>query len=621
MSSSGHRRFSRAGRFGLNRPSLDSMKTTRRPANTPPPPAAPADTDAETDGYYDSEEEEEALLSRRHGEAMEDNAEGANKRSSKNAMEATGTDDQDILNEYKAQEEKKKRRRKAPSTLTPEMLISKEGLSNLRHAVAPKFHTSSTTGKPIYNKTPASMAKYSRHLVAAYRRWMDDLSGGIPLEEAMWKVQALYSKTQVKQYVQEMRNQVRNEHVERTLGLEKAEQLLSQLDDFYQEQQYEGEGGGDGENGEAPQGGNDPTDVEDTVEESGTSSRRILNPYEASTNRITRSTMGPAVPAPAGETSPNVTDGSTDAATLPNAVSETAIAADTDSSAMNNTSRSVIRARHVLQDSDDEDEMEANFDTEIEGSRPPETSQSSSKRRVLEDDEEELDDDDIEMDATKTISKEHSQEKDEEEVAKTLDLKEIDSDGGNADPVSSSLNFDEDSDAERTGNDAENSNDKEHEATDLLSCPDASREAEESLTEEPVADQNVTAMDDEAIGELPTQRQDDASPAQPEDFGADEEGFNDFPLTQASEAPTILGTQFTQDSILMATQHSEHLSTPMESTDVGTTSATSNDDHSTNLSQESEVPTVLATQGMTQEWMTQNEDANQEEVDLETQVE
>jgi hypothetical protein len=61
------------------------------------------------------------------------------------------------------------------------------------------------------------MAKYSRHLISTYRRWMDHLSGGIPFEEAMWKVSTLHSKTAVKQYVQTMRNQVRNDYVEQVL--------------------------------------------------------------------------------------------------------------------------------------------------------------------------------------------------------------------------------------------------------------------------------------------------------------------------------------------------------------------------------------------------------------------
>ena len=221
-------------RLGLPRPSLESMRTTtNNNASSSAPPPAETDDDDYDDGY-DSYDEEEALLSRRHGEAMEDNS-GNKKRS------ATTTEE-DIANEYAAQDQqqkKKKRKVSSQRTVTPEDLIKSKGLMVLRHSIAPKFHTTAANGKPRYNKTVGGMAKYTRHLVQAYTNWMDDMTNGIPIEEAMWKVYTLQSKTNVKQYVDEMRQSVRNDYVERTLGLEKAQSLLAQLEDYYQQSQYD----------------------------------------------------------------------------------------------------------------------------------------------------------------------------------------------------------------------------------------------------------------------------------------------------------------------------------------------------------------------------------------------
>merc|ERR1712238_568158 len=90
-----------------------------------------------------------------------------------------------------------------------------------------------------YTNTKSSTAKYSRRLVASYTDWMDDMTCGLHLQETSWKLRSLGSKKQVKQYIKEMRDRVRDDHVERVLGLEKAELLLRQLEGYYNDQQME----------------------------------------------------------------------------------------------------------------------------------------------------------------------------------------------------------------------------------------------------------------------------------------------------------------------------------------------------------------------------------------------
>ncbi|KAG7359123.1 replication fork protection component [Nitzschia inconspicua] len=686
-SSSNFRRSLGSGRFGLNRPSLDSMKTTVRPPSkattsttrTPPPSAAPAETDDDYDDYYDSEEEEEAILSKRYGEAMEDTAasRGKNKRSATDMATATTTTtsgeaaagnnnnesaDKDIADEYKNQEKKKKQRRRAVTTIRPEDLVSADGLSKLRHVIGPQFHTTTTTtssssssslhtGKPKYTQTPSSMAKYSRQLVAAYRRWMDELTGGIPLEEGMWKVQTLLSKGQVKQYVQEMRNQVRNEYVERTLGLEKAEQLLSQLDDYYHQQQQqlmtEESVEQEQQQQQFDEGAPEPPQHDDESNEdtAATTSLRVNNPYETSSSRLlARNVVAPvsgltAVPEPAPITENPATETMETVSPLEETPVRTSLPARPS-------------VRHVLDDSDDDDdEVEANFDDDIEGSSPEPT--QSSKRRVLDDDDDDDDDDDIEMEfnSNKDNQEEADQDEDksgdvpsattgivvEDESAKEMDFTSNedkheeavlkDNEGRNQDedksgdvPTATTGIVDDgpamDTSLNHTDEDVDSQNNELRikKSEDCVKLLTSESSPIDSPTTEPTVSGEDGDKDDDDADHVPTQLEKDdvASPSQTEKTEiSTEDNFNDFPLIQASEAPTLVGTQFSQDPMLFETNHYMNASPPTEESTIGDSpdaSTTRPDSTINNLSQESETPTVLATQGMTQEWMTQNND-------------
>ena len=236
------------------------MRTTNGRANH----SEAENTDYDEDDYYEDEEEAqaEAFLSRKHGEASE--ASTASSKSNNNNNNNKRSTDQDVADEYAQQEkERKKKARRKVRTIVPDDLIKPKGLTVVRNGIAPKFQSAK------YSNTPKSMAKFSRRLMASYADWMDHLSGGLSLHETQWKLKTMGSKTQIKQYLQEMRKSVRDDHVERLLGLETAQRLLGQLEDYYhEEQQYDQE-------------------EEEDVPEYDDSNPAITNPYAPNTSNET----------------------------------------------------------------------------------------------------------------------------------------------------------------------------------------------------------------------------------------------------------------------------------------------------------------------------------------------
>ncbi len=382
MRSSSFRNSSRASRLnaetrlGLPRPSLDSMRTTRQPHHSE------VETDYDEDDYYEDEEEmeAEALLSRRHGEAAETTS------SSKPKASKRGATDQDIADEYAQQEKQEKRkRRKVHRTITPDDLIKSKGLTVVRNGIAPRFQNAK------HSATNKSMAKFSRRLVAAYADWMDDMTGGLTLQEMHWKLRGMSSKTQIKQYLGDMRNKVRDDHVERLLGLEKAQRLLGQLEDYYNEEQQEyNDNDGD----------DDDEDPERVAEDP--SSRAIDNPYAQNTS--------------ADSTDAAVAERASVAVTPVNAKPREEEQPkpqqeEEDPLVCRLALQKEHRARkHVLEDSDD-DEDEAIFDDVVPASSA--TKSSASRKHVLDDDSDDDDNDE----------EEEENEKDNQETESTNDTK------------------------------------------------------------------------------------------------------------------------------------------------------------------------------------------------------
>jgi hypothetical protein len=197
-------------RLGLPRADLASLRGTRTAVDT---------EDENDDSSVDDHNEEDRLLSERHGEAAEDNSASTSRKKK--------LTDQEIADEYN-QDKKKPRRSNAGQTLQPEHVVGSKGLAVIRTRFPTKFDKDATKKKR--GKNQRDMAAFSSQLVTAYQQWSDDLLPGVPLEEVLWKLYTLNSKAQVKHQVQTMERQIRNDHVERLFGLEKAEHMISQLE-------------------------------------------------------------------------------------------------------------------------------------------------------------------------------------------------------------------------------------------------------------------------------------------------------------------------------------------------------------------------------------------------------
>ena len=425
----GASRLRAENRLGLPRPSFDDMRTTtnrgngsnRKSGQEQQSNNPQSEVETDYDDYYDDdyvdEQEAEALLSKLHGEASEAGGDDSDSKKRPN-KEITA---QDILDEYKNQEKelKKKTRLRVQRTVTPEHLLKSNGLTVVRNKFCTDFHDSTTNNnsnansKPKYSNTTRSMARYSRKLVSAYSNWVETMTNGIPLLEAQWKLRTLGSKTQVKQYLQDMQKTVRDDHVERVLGLEKAERLLTQLADYELEAQREDEeeypAAYDDEENDAA-GGMDSEEAQENVNTSSSttdpSSPSVVNPYN--TRAADSNTVTPAKPETSdpNQENDNIDDDNKDKNNADQEEEESARGkqqkSEEDPLLRNLRLQKELRARRqALEDSDDEEAV-FGFDNDDdapkhtsndEGSSSPQDSPAAApkKKYVLDDDD---DDDD-----------------------------------------------------------------------------------------------------------------------------------------------------------------------------------------------------------------------------------
>ena len=437
-------------RLGLPRPSLDSMRTTNR-GNSHPQSEAETDYDS----YYDDDDEDEleaqaeALLSRKHGEASVAGEPKTSKPNGPNKRGAASATDQDIADEYAEQEKerKKKTKRKVHHTITPDDLIKPKGLTVVRNGIAPRFHSnvvhvsnnnnnskskrnSNSSSKPSakYSNTTKSMAKYSRRLISGYSDWMENMTGGLSLHETQWKLRSMGSKTQIKQYLVDMRKTVRNDHVERLLGLEKAERLLGQLEDYYNdEQQYAGDGDEETNYYDDRENSNYDREIEAMEGATGGSTTRtssslvstpaIANPYANSNKNKNSVSVAPSVAVtPSKDAAKEQQKQHTNDDAAPTTTSTGDSSRDVESRQQGEDllqrrlrlqKEHRAARRHVLEDSDDEEE--AIFDDGVVSSTTQNANDNDSKddssttslpartkaarRHVLDDDSDDDDDD------------------------------------------------------------------------------------------------------------------------------------------------------------------------------------------------------------------------------------
>ena len=165
--------------------------------------------------YFDSDDDDESLserheeqaLSNEHGEAEE--ARVGEKRKSAQELQA----------EYGEETKKRAPRPK----LTTEHLTGMNGFIR----VPLDFKTLAFRGKN--RKDVKAAAAYSRALMQAYANFSNQLFPGASLQDNLLTIEKLGTKKEVKDYMQHMREGVRNRHVEALYGQEKAERMIQEL--------------------------------------------------------------------------------------------------------------------------------------------------------------------------------------------------------------------------------------------------------------------------------------------------------------------------------------------------------------------------------------------------------
>eukprot|EP00550_Attheya_septentrionalis_P006587 CAMPEP_0198289340 /NCGR_PEP_ID=MMETSP1449-20131203/7553_1 /TAXON_ID=420275 /ORGANISM="Attheya septentrionalis, Strain CCMP2084" /LENGTH=554 /DNA_ID=CAMNT_0043987649 /DNA_START=80 /DNA_END=1744 /DNA_ORIENTATION=- len=165
----------------------------------------------ETSSSDDDEEEEERALSERFGEAGETSS---NKRKSED-------DDGDAGETLVI--------KRSRPTLTPTHLMGTKGLLRVRNEFPSQLKyrvpTNNTKGRDLL-----AAASYGRLLVGAYRNFCHNLFPGLAFEDTLTRIESFGGKKEVKAYVQNMRDDVRKDHLEKIYGKERAGKMLQELE-------------------------------------------------------------------------------------------------------------------------------------------------------------------------------------------------------------------------------------------------------------------------------------------------------------------------------------------------------------------------------------------------------
>ena len=198
-------------RLGLPTVNFQDMKSTRRGSDT-------EDTEDDTDLENEELSIDDAPTKKQKEEQTQNEQERKDKRKKT---------DEEIAKEYESKARKKKQRRKQPK-LEPEQL--NKGLLVLEKQFPTAFHDKTKFANNNKKKNPKSMAQFASSLIHKYRQWSDDMLPGVPLEEVLWKLHTMNGKHSVKPFLETMRQQVRNQHVEKLYGIEGGEALIAKLE-------------------------------------------------------------------------------------------------------------------------------------------------------------------------------------------------------------------------------------------------------------------------------------------------------------------------------------------------------------------------------------------------------
>ena len=375
------------------------------------------------------EEEEEKALSKKFGEAEEG---GESRKRKKEESE------KDIAQELD-QEEKKKLRKVRPQLL-PVHLTGADGLMKLPI----EFKKIKYKPKKGKKRDVVAAAAYTQNLVNAYHSFCEDLFPSLAFEDVLLKIEQLGSKKEVKDFLQYTRDNVRNDHVERLYGREKAERMLQELDDGLKlsEEGYE--------------------DHYDEVQQAAVADGLVINSWPEgmsdgqgnnNENNTPAATMdNDTVVDPANVATPtNAAGGTTPGAAVMSDDEEQEATFDDDNmngnadlvtaKAAENLTLTVTKVRkNRIVDSDDEDEEEATFDDVVQADVQAQEPESATAEKVAAPEEETALKDDVEkveeladVDAAQDDENQISSE-DDELVIDTAEVAEVDtmgSGGGN----------------------------------------------------------------------------------------------------------------------------------------------------------------------------------------------
>jgi len=186
----------------------------------------------EEDQLLREEREQERLLSEQHGEANEDITSTSNKRQS----------DADIANALNSTSAVKKK--KPRMTLTGSHLIGPEGLIRIRHDFS---NIKYRNPKPVMAKKDRKVAKkkqfdreihasavYTARMMQAYQEFALDLAPNMHYNDTFIKIRDMGSKKEVKDYLNEMRQEVCKGHLEKIYGKDKAEKFVDEFENGMQ---------------------------------------------------------------------------------------------------------------------------------------------------------------------------------------------------------------------------------------------------------------------------------------------------------------------------------------------------------------------------------------------------
>ncbi|KAL7527611.1 hypothetical protein ACHAWF_002248 [Thalassiosira exigua] len=193
-----------------------------------------------SDGLDSDDEEEERRLSALHGEASD----GRRKRPPATKAKGPALTEEDAAAAKEFEERVLKKSKRARPTLTAAELKGPSGLIRVRrsfpatvrkHREAPSRSKGARAAGSLARKRNDAAeidaaASYSRSLMRAYRSFASELFPVLAAEDVFLKIEELGSKKEVREYLQLMRDEAREEHLKGIYGEERTKRVLHELE-------------------------------------------------------------------------------------------------------------------------------------------------------------------------------------------------------------------------------------------------------------------------------------------------------------------------------------------------------------------------------------------------------